>query len=234
MGKLGFHVSTRAVLIYVALLTTLLLFPPSMAQEKEKLTDLQLVDIDGNVFKLNDLIGKGKPVLIDYMATWCKPCEQMMPILLNVRRSFGNSIVIISISIDPVRDDLEKLRRFRARFQADWVFAMPLVKQETLNKTINVGGFKIPEVMFDIITSHKILVIPTTTIVNTQGYVVSRHYGGFPLVNEEVLYNALVKAGAQKPGLITTDWLFIIFAAAGSLAAILISLGILNRMLRRK
>lgn len=46
------------------------------------------------------LIASGKPVLVDFTATWCGPCKMMAPVLEQVKHTLGNRITIIKIDID--------------------------------------------------------------------------------------------------------------------------------------
>lgn len=53
---------------------------------------------------------KNKVVLLDYWATWCKPCIDMMPEIDRIKRKYeGKGFSVISISID---EDSKALRKF--------------------------------------------------------------------------------------------------------------------------
>ena len=46
------------------------------------------------------LIHSETPVLIDFYATWCGPCQMLGPVLKQVKDSLGERISIIKIDVD--------------------------------------------------------------------------------------------------------------------------------------
>lgn len=48
----------------------------------------------------DQIIHSEKPVLIDFYATWCGPCQMLGPILKEVKDSLGDRISIIKVNVD--------------------------------------------------------------------------------------------------------------------------------------
>ena len=69
--------------------------------------------------KFNDLINSETPVLVDFFATWCGPCQMLMPVLKDVKINLGERVTIIKIDVD-------KNRELAAQFQVRGVPTMLL------------------------------------------------------------------------------------------------------------
>ena len=48
----------------------------------------------------HNIINSEKPVLIDFFATWCGPCQVLGPILKEVKSSLGERVSILKIDVD--------------------------------------------------------------------------------------------------------------------------------------
>ena len=48
----------------------------------------------------DEIINSEKPVLIDFYADWCGPCQMLGPILKEVKDTLGDRISIIKINVD--------------------------------------------------------------------------------------------------------------------------------------
>jgi len=50
--------------------------------------------------EFNTLIQSEKPVLVDFFATWCGPCQVLGPVLKQVKDQLGDQIKIVKIDVD--------------------------------------------------------------------------------------------------------------------------------------
>ncbi|MBS7640487.1 MAG: TlpA disulfide reductase family protein [Candidatus Bathyarchaeia archaeon] len=120
--------------------------------------EFSLYDLNGNTLKLSDF--KGKIVILDFMATWCGPCRMQIPHLNFVREKYGDSVILISISIDPNHDSEGILKEFLNEYPyANWIWA---------RDTANLRGV------------YGVTAIPTLVIIDREGYIRFRHVGLTP------------------------------------------------------
>lgn len=68
-----------------------------------------LPSVDGSIVRLSDY--RGKVILVDFWATWCPPCREMIPVLSEIHRKYSSrGVVVLGISLD--NDGLQALGPF--------------------------------------------------------------------------------------------------------------------------
>lgn len=61
--------------------------------------DFELKTVDGQVYKLSDL--KGRPVMLNFFATWCPPCRAEMPLLEETYKQYKDQgFVILAVNLN--------------------------------------------------------------------------------------------------------------------------------------
>lgn len=134
--------------------------------------DFSLIFADGRRQRLSDL--RGKPVVLNFWATWCVPCKAEMPALqaLYNEQGAGSSFELLAINMHEAAETA-------AVYGVELGLTFPLV--------VDPDG--------QISSSYRVRVLPTTVIVDAQGVVRSQHLG--PLEQQQLrdLLDALSKKG---------------------------------------
>lgn len=50
--------------------------------------------------KFNEMISGEQLTLVDFFATWCRPCKMMHPILEQLKEKMGDDIRILKVDVD--------------------------------------------------------------------------------------------------------------------------------------
>ena len=73
--------------------------------------DFTVYDADGNAVKLSDFIGK--PVVLNFWASWCGPCKSEMPEFEEAYKEHGSDIHFVIVNLtDGSRETTETARAF--------------------------------------------------------------------------------------------------------------------------
>jgi thiol-disulfide isomerase/thioredoxin len=70
---------------------------------------LSATRLDGRSFALSELVGK--PVILDFWATWCPPCRAQRDVLHKLAGEYGDRLRIVALSVD---EDEAALKRYIA------------------------------------------------------------------------------------------------------------------------
>jgi len=91
--------------LLILLLTCTLSAAHAQLQKGDMAPEIVLNDINGNELKLSSL--KGKVVLIDFWAAWCKPCRKENPEIVRMYNKYkdesfdnGEGFTVLSVSLD--------------------------------------------------------------------------------------------------------------------------------------
>ena len=68
--------------------------------EGMKFTDFTVAQPDGSEVSLSDYVGKGKYVLVDFWASWCRPCKMEIPYVKDVyKKHAGKDFDVLSVAV---------------------------------------------------------------------------------------------------------------------------------------
>jgi thiol-disulfide isomerase/thioredoxin len=116
-----FSILNYAKAAYVAALI-LVLTSASLAQApaKSKAAPVQLIkvtQVDEVAFK-KLIVPNGKPLLVNFWATWCDPCREEFPELVTLDKDYKGKIDFITVSLDDPADIATAVPKFLISMKA--------------------------------------------------------------------------------------------------------------------
>ena len=109
--------------------------PGAALKSGNKAPDFTAELIDGSTITLSDL--KGKPVIINFWATWCGPCVREMPAFERLKEDFGDEIGIIAVNCG---DDADTVKDFASENS----YTFPIALDESYEVTMLYPTNSIP------------------------------------------------------------------------------------------
>jgi thiol-disulfide isomerase/thioredoxin len=152
----------KKILIILALVMAIGLFA------EDVFPTFSLENIKGDTIDLEDHLEDGKLVIIDFWATWCKPCMKELPELDKIDKEYDD-VSVIAISIDRPRHVNKVKRVIRSK---NFGFITLLDSDKMLQRELNLKN------------------VPRTLIINSQRQILYDH-SGFKIGDEVKLKKKL-------------------------------------------
>lgn len=125
--------------------------------ERVKAPDFTVKDINGEDVKLSDFAGK--PIVLNFWASWCPPCKAEMPYFNKVYNEIGDSVTFIMVDlVDGQRETVDTGKKY--------------VDEQKYNFPVYFDTKQ------DAAYTYGIQSIPTTFFIDSEGYIVKGKKGG--------------------------------------------------------
>lgn len=117
--------------------------------------DVTILDWDGNEVKISDF--RGKPVILNFWASWCGPCKSEMPEFEEAYRKYGDEIYFVMVNCTGGRETLESAKAF-----------------------IEESGYTFPvyfDTTYEAASAYGASSIPLTYFIDAEGYAIAYGQG---------------------------------------------------------
>ena len=140
--------------------------PEETTSQKPLAPDFMVYDGDGNGVNLSDYFGK--PIVLNFWASWCGPCKSEMPDFQKVFEELGDEVQFLMVNATGGRETLDTAKAFIAN-----------------------SGYTFP-VLYDAdgdaSMTYRVYSLPTTYFIDAKGYAIAQATGA---INESLLMKGI-------------------------------------------
>ncbi len=171
------NILITAVLILIG--TTLLAQETATDKVLFKLPNVTVTDMKGVKIDTDKLSNDGKPIIISFWATWCKPCIKELTTIADVYEDWQEEtgVKLYAVSIDDSRSSAQVKTLVSGK---GWEYEILLDKNADFKRAMNVNA------------------VPHTFVVNGNGEIVWQHTS-FSEGAELDLINVVRRLNAGEP-----------------------------------
>lgn len=168
----------RSIILSLLMIIFFAIIIDAFASDKKTLPAINIKNIRGETVNIKNLHNDGKPFVINFWATWCKPCILELNTIKEVYDNWQSEtgVKIFAISIDDSRNSKKVAPFVKGR---GWKYEVLLDENSDLRRALNVNN------------------PPHTFLVNGKGEIVWEHNGYAP-GDEKELYRQIKKLIAES------------------------------------
>lgn len=159
--------------IFLSITCCLLLHTASAQEKKSDIPSVNIKTLDGKVFNTSQLNNNGKPMILDFWATWCKPCVTELNAIAENYADWQTEtgVKLVAISIDDART-MSTISPFVSG--KGWEYEVYIDTNSDFRRAMNVNN------------------VPHTFLLDGNGKIVSQH-NTFAPGDEDKLYEEIKK-----------------------------------------
>ena len=104
--------------------------------------DFTVTDMDGNSVSLSDKFGK--PIIVNFWASWCPPCKSEMPDFEEAFKEYGNEITFMMVNMTGGRETVDSAKSFIEKS----TYSFPVYFDTEYQAAMTYGVSSIPQTIF--------------------------------------------------------------------------------------
>lgn len=158
----------RALFVLVLLFVTY--FLPAQVR---KIPSVDVKTLDGKIINTGKITNGGKPIVISFWATWCKPCKKELDAISEEYENWQKEtgVKLVAISIDDARNAGKVPGEVKTK---GWEYEVYIDENQDFKRAMNVNN------------------VPHTFLVDGNGNIVWQH-NSYNEGDEDKLYEAIKK-----------------------------------------
>lgn len=141
--------------------------PQETEKPRQMAPDFTVYDLEGNPHRLSDFVGK--PVILNFWASWCGPCQSEMPAFQTYFGTHGEQVHFLLVNLT---DGRQETVESASAYIADGGYTFPVYYDTDIDAAMQYG----------------VQAVPVTYFIDAEGYLLAYAQGA---LSEDMLQQGM-------------------------------------------